>query len=293
MIFQAVSAEPVSPSESRSTESCRLRLKFKGPRVDKMNTMRRLISLLILTAVFASVSRANTPIVICGDEWPPYNIKPGARPGYAIEIAEAVFKPLGIPVEYRIMPWSRALEACKAGTISAVVGASKDDAEGLVVPEGAIGVAVTHFFVLKGNPWRYEGIPSLATIAVGNAQDYAITAEIDAYLAQHKADSKRVVIASGDTPLKTLMEMTKRKRIGTFLENPLVVASRTAEFGFTPDDFVSAGPSGEDTPLYIAFAPGLPESAANAAKLTEGIEKLRASGELARILAKYDLKDWR
>lgn len=255
---------------------------------------RLLPTLFILgAALFGGELRASTaPIVICGDEWPPYNIKPGERPGYAIEIAQAVFKPLGIPVEYRVMPWSRALEACRAGTISAVVGASKDDAEGLVLPEGSIGISTINFFVLKDNPWRYQDLASLNGIVLGNAQDYAITPEIDAYLEQHKADPKRVFIASGDTPLKALMEMTKRKRVGAFMENPLVVSSRYAELGFASGDFVSAGVAGDAVALYIAFSPAQPESPTRAAQLTEGIAKLRASGELAKILDRYGLKDW-
>ena len=44
---------------------------------------------------------------------------------------------------------------------------------------------------------------------------------------------------------------------------------------------------------FIAFAPGKPESKQWALWLTEGLADLRKNGELAKILERYALKDWR
>jgi polar amino acid transport system substrate-binding protein len=42
----------------------------------------------------------------------------------------------------------------------------------------------------------------------------------------------------------------------------------------------------------VSFSPKKDDAKALAAKLTAGIRELRASGELARILAKYGTTDW-
>jgi polar amino acid transport system substrate-binding protein len=49
---------------------------------------------------------------------------------------------------------------------------------------------------------------------------------------------------------------------------------------------------GDPNPLYIAFSPSDPRSPAYAALLSEGVVRLRASGRLAAILARYGLADW-
>jgi polar amino acid transport system substrate-binding protein len=43
----------------------------------------------------------------------------------------------------------------------------------------------------------------------------------------------------------------------------------------------------------VAFAPGVARSRDYARILDEGIAAMRASGELAKLLQRYGLKDWR
>jgi polar amino acid transport system substrate-binding protein len=45
--------------------------------------------------------------------------------------------------------------------------------------------------------------------------------------------------------------------------------------------------------VYIAFSPGNPKSQEYAQILSKGIQQLRASGELATILKKYGMSDWK
>ena len=45
--------------------------------------------------------------------------------------------------------------------------------------------------------------------------------------------------------------------------------------------------------LYIAFSPQLPKAKEYARILSEGMNELRASGELQAILSQYGLTDWR
>jgi polar amino acid transport system substrate-binding protein len=45
--------------------------------------------------------------------------------------------------------------------------------------------------------------------------------------------------------------------------------------------------------FYVGFAPHNPESAARAKLLAQTMTELRSSGQLAKILARYGLSDWR
>ena len=49
----------------------------------------------------------------------------------------------------------------------------------------------------------------------------------------------------------------------------------------------------DEARLYMAFSPKNPKSKEYAKLISAGIEQMRLSGELGKILAKYGLTDWR
>ena len=65
---------------------------------------------------------------IRADSWCPYNCEPSDNhSGYMIEIIELAAKSAGHKVDYKIVPWSRALVDVRLGQINGVVGASDGD----------------------------------------------------------------------------------------------------------------------------------------------------------------------
>jgi len=56
--------------------------------------------------------------------------------------------------------------------------------------------------------------------------------------------------------------------------------------------FRSAGIAVIPRKAFIAFSPAVPESKKYAQMLSKGIQSLRRSGELDKILGKYGQKDW-
>jgi polar amino acid transport system substrate-binding protein len=67
-----------------------------------------LIAALSLS-MLCSLAKADT-ISIRADLWCPFNCDPsGAKPGYMIEIAKAVFEPLGHKIDYQTLNWARAI----------------------------------------------------------------------------------------------------------------------------------------------------------------------------------------
>lgn len=254
-----------------------------------MRTSRRFGALAALLALAGGAQAATISIV--ADEWCPYNCTPGSdKPGYMIEIAQKVLGEAGHTIDYRNMPWSRAIEEARRGKFDAIVGAAQGDAPDFVFPSAKLGVSANVLMVKAGNPWRYTDMASLATVSLGTIRDYSYGDELDAYIGEHEKDPKRVQVASGDSALETNFKKLDAGRIDVLVEDRNVVEYHLAGSGQAAS-FGVAGDLGEDD-LYIAFSPANPNAAEYARLIDEGVRKLRASGELAAILARYGLKDW-
>jgi polar amino acid transport system substrate-binding protein len=247
--------------------------------------------LLVMAALLVGMPASAATITIAADEWCPYNCEPSSdKPGYMIEIAQKVFGEAGHTIEYQSMPWSRAIEEARRGRFSAIVGATARDAPDFDYPSRSLGVGVNVFLTAKGSDWRFSDIGSLATVSLGTIRDYSYGDALDAYIAQHGRDAARVQVASGDTALDINFKKLAAGRIGALVEDRNVaeyyLANSSQQGGFD-----TVGDLGEN-PLYIAFSPAIENGAEYARLLAEGVQKMRASGELATLLTKYGLQDW-
>ncbi|WP_157729877.1 transporter substrate-binding domain-containing protein [Bacterioplanes sanyensis] len=99
--------------------------------------LRSSVMLMLLLPIVAAAQTLS----IRSDTWYPMNGDPQAdKPGFMIEIAKAIFEPQGITIDYRLMPWERALSEVRAGRIDCVVGAYVEDAPDFVFPEQPWGL---------------------------------------------------------------------------------------------------------------------------------------------------------
>lgn len=244
-------------------------------------------SLLAFAATVAP-ARGET-LRLRADSWMPYNGDPQSElPGYAIEIARAILEPRNVELAYENMSWGEALKAAVAGEIDAVIGANRQEAEGLVLPQEPIGHPRIGLFARKDNPCRYDNVASLLKYKLGVILDYKYWAALDAYI--QKSDAPQVVKLSGDQPLEDAMAKLHAGELD-------LVAETSSVFSWTTK---SAGhPSGtfrlvylhEGDPVYFAFAPG-DRGVRYAAMFDEGLRALRRSGRLAEILVRYGQPDW-
>ena len=258
----------------------------------KANAFVSPLRMLPLAALLFGFGAQAATISIVADEWCPYNCEPGSdKPGFMIEIAQKVLGSAGHTVDYKNMPWSRAIDEARKGKFDAIVGAAKDDAPDFVFPNKPLGVSVSVFAIRKGESWKYTGVESLAGQSVGVIQDYTYEDEFDAYVAANSKDSSKVQVAAGETALSTNIKKLEAKRISALVEDESVLNYGLAQEGKS-GAFSIAGDLGASE-IYIAFSPAKKESADYAKLLSDGIDKLRASGELKAILAKYGLEDWK
>ena len=88
-----------------------------------------------------------------------------------------------------------------------------------------------------------------------------------------------------------LIAQVVSRRIEVFVEDANVAKSGLTQAGIS-DRIVMKGAVGELNDVYIACTPKGARGQELVDMFDKGIDQLRASGELEKILAKYNLKDW-
>jgi len=241
------------------------------------------------TFALAPLAAAGETLTVRADEWCPYNCAPGAaKPGFGIEILKAIFEPKGVTVAYATMDWKQALKETGEGKYGAVIGSFREDTPGFAVPDEEFGWNIQIAYVKKGVSWKYTGVGSLPGKKVGRIAGYSIGDGVDEYLAKNPG---QLVEVTGDRSLPQLMRMLLLGEVDVVFEDSFVFALKQMELGLA-DKFQEAGRM-KGIPLYVAFAPGRPESKRYATLFTEGMRELRASKKVAGILKNYGIVDWK
>jgi polar amino acid transport system substrate-binding protein len=249
--------------------------------------MRPLFCLLFCAASFAAET-----VTLRADVYPPFNTVPGDKPGVMIEVAQAVFAKSGITVDYKPMPWSRSLKLVEAGEVDGAVGADPGMAETFALSTVPQAWWDAHFFTLAGQTWTYQGMASLEPKRLGVAQDYSYGKgdageDIDAYIAAGKGVSS----IKGDKPIEILLGMLQRDRIDVLIESPAVIKASLAGMKLPFEAVRDAGTYSKGYGLHIAFTKN--DRGRRLAKmLGDGTVELRTSGELKKILERYEMSDW-
>jgi polar amino acid transport system substrate-binding protein len=244
---------------------------------------------LALCAAVATARPAET-LRLRADTWMPYNGDPKSEtPGYVVELLKIIFEPRGITVDYQNMPWADALKASNSCEIDGVIGASRIEGAKMIIPEECIAVTKIGLFVLKGNAWRYQTVESFNEVRLGAIDAYDYWEVLDGYIQKHSAP--RVTIFKGDTPLKDGIAKLRAGEIDIMPEAIPVFTWELKSEGLNIADFrIAYIHEGDDA--FVAFAPNA-AGKLHAAIFDEGIRRLRANGQLAKILAKYGLEDWK
>lgn len=244
---------------------------------------------LLLLAGVASACGAAT-IAVRADEWYPYNGRPGAeREGYMVDLLRAIAAEHGHAIDYRTLDWTTALRQARDGSADCVIAATAIDGAGLALTTEPFGRTVNTFFVLRGNPWRFRSAADLAGIRIGATAGYSYGATVDAWLA--RAPRGQVSwVRDSRRALPTLFARLLSDRIDAVVDDQLVGTSVLTELGLG-GRIHAAGHAPEIDDLYIACTP-VARGRDYATQFGAGLRRMRDSGELAQVLARYDLTDW-
>lgn len=255
--------------------------------------VRLLLLLAMLCALPGGRARADAAAVtLLADVWCPYNCDPASdSPGYAIEVARAAFAASGRRVEYRVMSWTRSMAEVAAGHAAAVIGLTRREDSTFVFPREPIGISAVGFATRGESTFRYAGPSSLEGHVLGVVASYTFDGPCGAYIRDNAADRDLIQLVSGDDALVKNLNKLRAGRIDIVVDDGNVLARALA------DPIAGAGlrlaGTTDAAPVYIAFSPALSDSPKLAGVLDSGIARLRASGALAAILARYHLRDWK
>jgi len=254
-----------------------------------------MMSLAICLSFSSLISAQANELILAADEWCPYNCEPGSeRQGYMVDLAVDILGEAGHTVKYRALNWSRSIEWAREGKFHGIIGASKQEAPDFIYPEEPQGIAENHFWVLKGDPWRFNGINSLEGRWLGIIQDYDYGKALSDFIKTHGGTLKAQERA-GDDALDVLIKKLIHGRINVLNEDKNVFLYKINSMN-KKELFADAGY--DMTPLqtnyiYIAFSPHHKEAITYAKLLNDGIKRYRKNGKLNRILSRYGLTDWK
>jgi polar amino acid transport system substrate-binding protein len=254
--------------------------------------------MLVLAAGMHLNAKAETLTLVSAD-WCPFiceSDKPGVlakKPGFVVDIVKTIFERQGYQVLYAAPPWSRAIFDARMGRYTGILAALKNDAPDFIYPEEELGVNHMCFYVKAGSTWRYDGLPSLASVILGVVQDYAYdNGVLDEYIKKCRAEKNGAVqAAASGRGLEQNLQNIQLGRITAILEERDVVEQYLKRHNVS-EKYQQAGCLNE-VKMYVGFSPAHEKSNLYAALFSSGMKELRRSGKLNDILHKYGMKDWK
>jgi polar amino acid transport system substrate-binding protein len=248
-----------------------------------------ILAVLILLCVCLSSLRGGEPQVlkVSADTWMPFNGEVGAeRPGYVVELLREIYEPQGVKVEYTTMPYEEALQATREARIDAVIGPDQKEGAGMLLPKQAMGRSCILLLTLAKADFNYESIRSLRGVYLGVVKGYTYWDVLDAHIAKGQG----IYQAEGDEPLSVLITKLRRGDLTVVAETESVLAWYLKLNKLDKAEFRAVYRHAPE-PLYVAFSNN-EKGQQLAGVYDKGVETLRKSGRLGKLLASYGLRDW-
>lgn len=257
---------------------------------------------------YPQIAKADTLLMIAGD-FCPYACDPDkedGKSGFTYDILTEIFEPHGHSIKIQLTPWERAftLYNQQPAHIAGIIGVNKElplDPKKTVYPDEEICQYTHAFYAKKGahktNGWSYQTLDSIDYLKLGAVKGYSYcSAHMTKYVAQ--APANKVDALSGRNVVRRNFNKLLNGRFDVWLgnipmvdyflykqrKNPNSKAHQVYKAdNLVCDGLVNAYPVFYDTPKGREYAQ----------IFNDGMIKLRESGKLDEILARYGMTDWR
>ncbi len=256
--------------------------------------MVRMIGVLLFCSLCQSKLRAENYEFI----WNPYcpytcdaHLENG-KEGVAIDIIKAVFKESKHNVSFtRVDSWLRAKRLIKSGFSDGMAFTFYQHGQteqGFLTPKSPM-LMVKGFAYLS---FKKNQIPSFKTVDLGRFNaigNYYGAVNSNSRLARYLAENPhKVIYVTGANILERVREMLTIGRIDIWLDSADLLHYMATKY---PQFSVSESLAGNKEYGGMLFALDKPKSKGLAVIMDNGIQRLRKSGELEKILAKYGMPD--
>jgi polar amino acid transport system substrate-binding protein len=250
-----------------------------------------IVNVVVLSAFSSVAMAADKSIVVVADEWCPFNCSDESLDqGFMIDMAREILSAERYAVKYRTEAWTDAINAVKAGTFDAIVGTSRDEAKGMVLVEEPLGENKNCFYTRLDDPFVYQATGNLRTRRLAVAAGYLYGHPLDDYIHASRVNFNLLQLATGERPLLVNVKKLRARRVDTVIENVYVMDYSLRKYRITGVRMAGCDAA---TPIYMAISPTREDAAKIASSMAQGIRKLRKSGRMREILAKYGLSDWK
>ncbi|MGD9547500.1 MAG: substrate-binding periplasmic protein [Candidatus Krumholzibacteriia bacterium] len=222
----------------------------------------------------------DSTIILAADAWPPYNCaEDDTNAGYMVDVARAVFEPLGYRVEYRVLPWEESLAGAREGRYDGAIAATTEEGMGLVIPQEPLLYSQVVFFTLAGSDWVFRGPESLADRRLGCIEGYDYVEWLNDYIGRNADNPALVQAESGTFPMRRNILKLVNRSIDVLAGDEGTVRYVAGNLGFA-DRIRSAGTLPRRSACYIAFTPSSGKGRRLAGILDDGIRRLEEQGRL-------------
>lgn len=238
------------------------------------------------------------PLTLAVHEFCPYLCDPAkenGKEGFVTEILKAVYEPAGYKLTFHRVPYAQGIRDTEKGTYDGMPMLNSRSSGKIVLSKEQCGVLVQNFYVKKGSPWKYTGRKSLENITIGSVTGYnysSLDPDYEAFLRQH-ADSRpqKVFYAATENPSLTNLQWILEGKITTFNESSNLIDYLLLKEGLA-GKFATAGTLGI-LENYLGISPKRTDAQKLTGIFDQGMKRLRSTGQLATILKRYGLTDWK
>lgn len=239
--------------------------------------------LCLLAALPASAGKLR---LVAPDYWCPFSCQQNSpQLGFTIDIARAALGHAGYRLDYRNLNYARALQETRRGQYDAIPAVLPAEGRGLILPQEPISRNRYCVYTAPLQRWHYRTPADLDGHRIGLIRGYDYGPALEAWRNRAGASVEQ---HAGDQVVPRMLDKVRLGRLDALIEDENLV------------DWLQRGQprplrkAGCEAPSwgYLAISPHYPDAQRLAQQFDEGMRRLRRSGELARIMARYGLKGW-
>lgn len=243
--------------------------------------MQRCLRLMLLVCTLTAPYLCAETVTLSVGEYPPFDSADLPHQGLIPRIVSAAFLLEGVKVEYVFLPWPRAYEESKSGSMHGTVQwlYSEKRAEEHYYSDPIMEESYV-WFHMKKNAFEWQSFDDLKGMTIGARQGFTYTTEF------YDAIDSDVISVSMLSNNKQNLDMLFHERIDVFIEQIDIgyfgisrhYYGKSAELFthhpkpiFSKQNHMLLSREHKESPYYLA-------------KFNKGLKRLRASGELQQYI---------
>ncbi|MCP4346861.1 MAG: transporter substrate-binding domain-containing protein [Desulfobacterales bacterium] len=243
--------------------------------------MKKLIITLIVTALLVPVvGSADEKIVLAVlDDFPPFQWKEkGQVVGIDADIIREVCRRLGIALEYKAVPWKRALESAKNGRMTGILTAlyKEERTKFLYYTKETVHIQKNIVMIRKGSNIKINGFDDLKNRKVGVVRGFSYGSEFDSF----KGLEKEVC-----NNQKDLVNILARERIDVAMGSEMPLMYNAKQLGF--QNAIEIGYVITKYPTYTVFSKARENGKLLAQKFDTALREIKQEGMDQKIIDNY------